>query len=100
MKRIIFSALVLGFGIQAHSQTLNEAKVLTLNEQHEAASSMFMQLVAKFPMKGDYWYYFGDNLLHAENLDSAQVLFTRGVQEEPTNPLNYIGLGKIYKSSS
>jgi tetratricopeptide (TPR) repeat protein len=99
MKRIFFSALVLGFGIQAHSQTLNEAKVLTLNEQHEAASSMFLQLVAKFPMKGDYWYYFGDNLLHAENADSAQILFTRGVQEEPSNPLNYIGLGKIYKGS-
>lgn len=99
MKRIFLSVLALGLGLQVQSQTLNDAKVLTLNEQHEAASAMFLQLVAKFPMKGDYWYYFGDNLLHAENTDSAQVLFTRGVQEEPSNPLNYIGLGKIYKSN-
>ena len=99
MNRIFFSALVTVFSLTMQAQTLNEAKVLTLNEQHEAASSMFLQLVAKFPMKGDYWYYFGDNLLHAENTDSAQILFTRGVQEEPSNPLNYIGLGKIYKGS-
>jgi tetratricopeptide (TPR) repeat protein len=58
---------------------------------------VFRQLVAKFPMKGDYWFYFGENLLQAENIDSARTLYTLGVQNELNNPLNFIGLAKIAK---
>lgn len=95
-KVIVFCAFLMGsLGIQA--QTLDEAKVLTNNEQYEAASSMFKLLIAKFPVKGDYWFYFGENLLQAENPDSAKMLYTKGVENDPANPLNYVGLGKIAK---
>jgi tetratricopeptide (TPR) repeat protein len=79
------------------AQTLDEAKVLTLNEQNEAASSMFKQLIAKFPMKGDYWFYYGENLIQSDNADSAKILYTLGVQNDPSNPLNFVGLGKVAK---
>jgi tetratricopeptide (TPR) repeat protein len=97
MKSIfrIFALLSISFSLQA--QTLEEAKRLTLNEQYEAASSVFRQLVSKFPVKGDYWFYFGENLLKADNPDSAKVLYTLGVQNELANPLNFVGLGKVAK---
>jgi tetratricopeptide (TPR) repeat protein len=94
MNRLVLMILTLWATI-AGAQTLEDAKRLTLNEQHEAASSAFRQLVAKFPVKGDYWFYFGENLYKSENPDSAKVLYTLGVQNEPTNPLNFIGLGKV-----
>ncbi|HPH81319.1 MAG TPA: tetratricopeptide repeat protein [Flavobacteriales bacterium] len=97
MKSIlrIFALLVCTISVQA--QTLDEAKRLTLNEQYEAASSVFNQLIAKFPNKGDYWFYYGENLLKADKADSAKAIYTLGIQNEPTNPLNFVGLGKISK---
>jgi len=94
---LVLSTLLTIFVSSVEAQTLDEAKTLTLNEQNEAASSMFKQLIAKFPMKGDYWFYYGENLLQSDNADSAKVLYTLGVQNEPSNPLNFIGLGKIAK---
>jgi hypothetical protein len=52
-KFLVLSTLLSFFVSSTEAQTLDEAKTLTLNEQNEAASSMFKQLIAKFPMKGD-----------------------------------------------
>jgi tetratricopeptide (TPR) repeat protein len=79
------------------SQSLEEARNLTISEQYEAATEQFKQLVTRFPMKGEYWYYFGENLLQSENPDSAKSLFQEGVKQEPTNALNFIGLAKVHK---
>ncbi len=97
MKKSTLICLLLAIAFSTNAQTLEEAKRHTLNEQYEAASSVFRQLVAKFPIKGDYWFYFGENLLQAENIDSAKTLYTLGVQNELNNPLNFIGLAKIAK---
>ncbi|MFN5318135.1 MAG: tetratricopeptide repeat protein [Bacteroidia bacterium] len=100
MRSLIFSSVLLFLlNVDVNGQSLDDAKKLTLNEQYESASSMFLRLVAKFPMKGDYWYYFGENLLKAENTDSAETLFSSGIQNEPSNPLNFVGLGKVYKTN-
>jgi tetratricopeptide (TPR) repeat protein len=73
MKKIlVLSAIFAFFQPSVNAQTLDEAKVLTLNEQNEAASSMFKQLIAKFPMKGDYWFYYGENLLQSDNAEEKQ----------------------------
>ncbi len=97
MTRFLLIFAFLGMTFILNAQTLEEAKRLTLNEQNEEASTVFRQLVSKFPNKGDYWFYFGENLLKSDNLDSAKTLYTLGVQNEPTNPLNFVGLGKIAK---
>lgn len=80
------------------AQSLADARRLTLNEQYEAASGVFRTLVTTTPGKGDYWFYFGKNLLEAENLDSARILFMQGIQHEPANPLNYAGMGIVAKT--
>jgi len=85
------------FSTQVYSQSLEEARRLTLNQQYDAASALFKQLVAKNPAKGDYWFYFGRNVLEAEKTDSAKTLFVLGVQNEPGNPLNYVGIGIVAK---
>lgn len=95
MKKIALICLFLAVALITKAQTIEDAKRLTLNEQFEASSSAFRQLVANFPMKGDYWFYFGENLLKADNIDSAKTLYTIGVQNDLNNPLNFIGLAKI-----
>jgi tetratricopeptide (TPR) repeat protein len=79
------------------AQSLAEAKTLTSNEQFEAASSMFKTIIEKFPSKGDYWFYYGESLLQNDNQDSAKYAYDEGTKNDPSNPLNYIGLGKISK---
>ena len=64
MKKSTLICLLLAIAFSTNAQTLEEAKRLTLNEQYEEASSVFRQLVAKFPMKGDYWFYFGVFLIY------------------------------------
>jgi tetratricopeptide (TPR) repeat protein len=97
MKKAALICMLTAIAFSSKAQTIEEAKRYTLNEQYEEASSIFRQLVAKFPLKGDYWFYFGENLLQAENTDSAKTLYTLGVQNELINPLNFIGLAKIAK---
>ncbi|MCB0819154.1 MAG: tetratricopeptide repeat protein [Bacteroidetes bacterium] len=97
MKSLFLSLALFAVGI-TFGQSLEEAKRLTLNEQYEAASSMYKSLVAKFPVKGDYWYAFGENCLKAEEVDSAEALFKLGIKNDPENPINYVGLGKALKT--
>lgn len=81
------------------SQTLAEAKKLTLNEQYDLSSKIFRELVSKNPKSADYWFYFGKNLIEAEKFDSAQTLFNEGIRVAPENSLNYIGLAILKKIS-
>ena len=92
---IILASLCLSNILNA--QSLVEAKLLAYNEQFEAASSMYKTIVEKFPTKGDNWFYFGESLLQNDNQDSAKVAYSEGIKYDPSNPLNYVGLGKIAK---
>lgn len=96
MKVVIFLFLS-AFSLTLSAQSLDEARKLTLNEQYEEASAMFKQLVDKNPNRGENWFYFGRNLLNADNADSAAILFSKGVEVDPQNPLNYVGMGIIAK---
>ncbi|MBX7203148.1 MAG: tetratricopeptide repeat protein [Bacteroidia bacterium] len=91
------SFLALFFSLSAGAQSLQQARLLTLNQQYDAASGVLKQLIAKNPAKGDYWYYLGRNVLEAEKTDSAKSMFILGVQNEPGNPLNFVGLGTVAK---
>lgn len=79
----------------AFSQTLQEAMTKTDNERFAAAASDFRALIAKEPAKGDYYFYFGENYFKNNDLDSAMILYKKGTEVQATNPLNYIGIGKV-----
>jgi len=55
---------------------------------------------------GDIYYYYGENFLQEyysdttnnslkELSDSAKILYSKGTEADPANPLNYVGLGQI-----
>ncbi len=90
---VLFTLLI---GFTASAQTLQDAIRLTDNEQYEKSLVSFKTLVAKEPTNGDYFFYFGDLLLKMEDLDSAKILFQKGVDINPTNPLTHIGLARYY----
>ena len=100
MLRIIFVFLFL-FSFQfAQSQSLEDVKKLTINEQYEASSSMAKLLTAQYPTKGEYWFWYGENLFKAEETDSAKWAYETGIKSDPANPLNFVGLGKILMSEN
>ncbi|MBL7137916.1 MAG: hypothetical protein ISS17_03990 [Bacteroidales bacterium] len=90
----------------AQSQDLADAIKLTRSEQFNAADKLFSSILAENPSDGDVYFYYGDNYLKRyfadtlnaslqELTDQAQSLFTKGVQQEPTSPINYAGLAEV-----
>jgi tetratricopeptide (TPR) repeat protein len=80
--------------VNLNAQTLNDAIRLTDNEQYEAATAVFRQLIVKEPANATNYYYFGENYLLSDNEDSALVMFDLGAKADPANFLPQIGRAK------
>ncbi len=74
MKNKIFIALLTTIGFNASAQTLKDAIRLNENEQHDDASAMYKSMISLEPTKGDYYYYWGNNLMDADKADSAAII--------------------------
>lgn len=108
MNKLIITlslALITAFNF---AQTLQEALIKTDNERFDAAAVDFRALIAKELAKGDYYFYFGENYFqngvtdkNEALIDSANIFFAKGAEVNATNPLNYVGLGKVllYKNN-
>ncbi len=105
MKSLI-STLFISFLIvtNSFSQSLTDAIKLSESEQFEKASSIFQTLIQRDPTKGENYFFYGENYFKQEILDSAfkvidldstRFAYEKGLQKNPGNPLNYIGLGKV-----
>jgi len=77
-----------------NAQSLNDAMRLTDNEQYEAATAAFRQLIEKEPANATNYYYFGENYLLSDIPDSALLMFEQGIKADPANPLPQIGHAK------
>jgi len=77
------------------SQTLADAIRFTTNEQFESADAAFKKLIAAQPQNGELYFYYGENYFENDNLDMANAMYQKGVEVNATNPLCYIGIGKI-----
>ncbi len=95
-------ALFLVAGSTAIAQTLNDALKLTTNEQFESADVAFKALLQSQPNSGDYYFYYGENYFKNDNMEMANAMYQKGADVNPTNPLPYVGLGKVqwYKDKS
>jgi len=89
---LLSSAMVLMLNVKA--QNLQETIKLTQSERFEDASAAFKNLV-KSDTKGDVYFYYGDNFLKWEELDSAKTVFNEGLKVNSANPLIHAGLGKV-----
>ena len=99
MKKKIFIALMISLGFNASAQTLKDAIRLNENEQHDDASAMYKSMISLEPTKGDYYYYWGNNLMDADKADSAAIIFSEGLKKEPGNLLLQIGNAELKLSA-
>jgi len=93
-----------GGGI-AFSQSLQDAIKLSESEQFEKAGAAFVSLIQREATQGDNYFYYGENFFKQEildssfkamDLDSARILYETGMKKNPGNPLNYVGMGKVF----
>src|ERR1700739_684679 len=96
MNKFIFSIIgAAGVFQLANAQTLQDAITKTENERFDVAAADFRQLITKEPHKGDNYFYFGENYFKNDNLDSALIMYKKGSEVQPTNGLNFVGIGKV-----
>jgi len=87
-------------------QELNSALKLAKNEQYELAGQAFDNLLMKDPGNGDVYYYYGEAIIKdylsdtlsnslKEMAAKAEGLFQKGIQQDPSNFLNEVGLGAV-----
>lgn len=92
--------------LSAFDQELNAALKLAASEQYENAGQAFETLMKKEPAKGDVYYYYGETIIKdylsdtlsnslKDMANKAKDLFQKGIQQDPTNELNDVGLGAI-----
>ena len=90
--RYLLAALLLPGFVAA--QSLEEARKLTENEQYDAATNVYQQLISREPANGNLYYFFGDNYLLGDNADSAMIVFEQGRKADAANLLLSIGMAK------
>jgi tetratricopeptide (TPR) repeat protein len=112
MKRLILrpaiflAVLLTGFSINLKAQDLAAATLLTRSEQYDKAQAMFQQLIQKEPTNSKNYFFLGENYLldyFADTISnsltvaakSAKEIYQKGVDANPNDPLNYIGLAKV-----
>lgn len=92
--------------VSAFDQELNSALKLADSEQYENAGQAFEELLKKAPGNGDVYYYYGESVIKdylsdtlsnslKEMANKAEGLFRKGIQQDPSNELNNIGLGSV-----
>lgn len=83
------------FCLVSNAQNLQDAISKTANERYEAAANDFKTIITKDAGKGENYFYFGENYFEKGDIDSANIQYQKGSEVNATNPLNYVGLGKV-----
>lgn len=112
MKRLILRTAVLltviftVFSVNIQAQDLNAAILLTRSEQYDKAEAMFKELIQKEPTNSKNYFFLGENYLldyFADTISNslseasklADNIYHKGVEANPNDPLNYVGLAKV-----
>jgi len=98
MKNLIYTTAFAFLASAGFAQTLQELVTKTDNENFEVAAAGYRTLITKDPSKGEYYFYYGENFFKRGDIDSANIFYSKGVETNATNPLNYVGLGKVLLS--
>jgi hypothetical protein len=94
MRNVILVAAGFSFTL-LQSQTIDDGRRQTRNEQYEDAGKTFELLMAKKPKNGELYYWAGVNLLEAGDSTSAKAMFEKGLAMAPTYHLLNVGLGHL-----
>jgi tetratricopeptide (TPR) repeat protein len=88
------------------AQDLATALLLTKSEQYDKSGLMLLQLIQKEPSNSKYYFFLGENTLldyFADTISNslslatktAKEFYQKGVNANPGDPLNYVGLAKV-----
>lgn len=99
MKQLFNATLICLAGAMS-AQTLQENITKTDNENFEKAAAGFRALLAKEPAKGENYFYYGENFYRSGDVDSASLYYNKGIEQNATSPLNYVGAGKVLLQQS
>ncbi len=94
-KHILFLSISLTT-LGSFAQGLKDIIIKTEGENFDAAAKDFRALLLKEPGKGENYFYFGENFFKRGEIDSAEYFYSKGIEVNATNPLNYVGLGKVF----
>jgi tetratricopeptide (TPR) repeat protein len=95
-----------GLVVNIKAQDLTTALLLTKSEQYDKAGAMLQQLIQKEPANSKYYFFLGENALleyFADTISNsltiatktARDIYQKGVNANPGDPLNYVGLAKV-----
>ena len=74
-------------------QSLADAKKAIDAEQYQKAKSMLKNLTVTQADKDENYFYLGWVYLKQDYVDSAKIMFNKGIAVNPKSALNYAGLG-------
>ncbi len=113
MKRLVLNPVGLTAGLllvllvnNLGAQDLASAIKLTRSEQYDKADAIYKELTQKEPSNSKNYFYHGENYLleyFADTISNSLVVATKaaqdsyqkGVDANPNDPLNYVGLAKV-----
>lgn len=98
MKTLILAGLLAVSAVSQAQTPMADAAKLIDNERFEQATSALQGILAKEPTNGEAWFLLGENYFYSEKFDSADVAYRKGVQVNPSMPLNAVGVGKVLQA--
>ena len=81
------------------AQSLADAKKAVDAEQYQKGKNMLKNLTVTQPTNAENYFYLGNIYIQADNLDSARIVFNKGVEVNARYALNYVGLGAVALAS-
>lgn len=94
-SKLFLSLLLAGTIGSVSAQSLKDAQAAMAEEQYDQAKVMLQNLVEKRAKNGENWFYLGQIHLINEKIDSATYVFNQGVENDPKEKLNHVGLGIV-----
>ena len=91
----IITTIFLGTTIFVNAQDIDTAKRTIDAEQYEKAKSMLKAIFAAKPSNGEAPFLLGNIYLSQNYIDSAKVVYQKGLATKDLAHYNYIGLGQM-----
>ena len=95
-KKAVKISLGLFFvGSAVFAQNLTDAKKAIDGEQYYKGATMLKALIASQPTVAENYFYLGNVYLKTGYIDSAKLIFNKGVLASPASAINHVGLGAV-----
>lgn len=95
MKHTALAGTLALMGWSVNAQTLEDGIRALDFDKYESARNIFTKLVAAEPVKGVNYFYLGQAYWKLFKADSAALTYNKGIQVDPSNYMNYVGVGEL-----